>query len=68
MNSQKFELNIIILQPNLAIGSTDFIGIVNQVRCIDNQFILKFQTITLHVFEQSHGLVPIFTTSHKSLS
>ena len=29
-------------------GSTDFIGIMNQVHYIDNQFNLNFQPISLH--------------------
>ena len=49
MNSQKCELNFVILQTSLAIGSTKFIGIMNQVHCIDNQFNLSFQPISLHV-------------------
>ena len=38
-----------ILQTNLAIGSNKFIGIMNQVHYIDNQFNLNFQQISLHV-------------------
>jgi hypothetical protein len=49
MNSQKCELSFIIIQINLAIDSTSFIGIMNQVHYIENQFKLNFQPISLHV-------------------
>jgi hypothetical protein len=45
------------LQINLAIGYTNFIGIMDQVHYIDNQFNLNFQSIVC--CEQSHDLVPI---------
>jgi hypothetical protein len=32
MNSQKCKLNFTILQTNLAIASTNFVGIMNQVQ------------------------------------
>ena len=38
-----------IFESNLAIGSTNCIGIMNQVYNIDNQFDLNFQSISLHV-------------------
>jgi hypothetical protein len=38
-----------ILQSNLAIGSTNFIGIANQVHYIYNQLNLNFQPFSLHV-------------------
>ena len=38
MNSYKCELNFMILQTNLVNIYTTFIGIVNQVDYIDNQF------------------------------
>ena len=59
MNSYKCELNFMILQTNLVIIYTTFIGIVNQVDYIDNQFNMNFQPISL----QLHDLAPIFTTS-----
>ena len=47
MNLQNCKLNFMNLQTNLAIlGSTKFIGIVNQLHYIDNQFNLNFQPIT----------------------
>jgi hypothetical protein len=42
MNLWKYKLNFMILQTNLVIGSTNFIGIMNQVYDIDNQFSLYF--------------------------
>ena len=45
MNSQKCKLNFMILQINLAIGSTNYIGIMNQVHFVDNQFNFHFQPI-----------------------
>ena len=45
MNSPKCKLNFMILQANLATDSTNFIGIMNQVHCIDKQPNLKFQPI-----------------------
>ena len=38
-----------ILQANLATSSAKFIGIVNPVHYLDNQFNLKFQLISSHV-------------------
>ena len=38
-----------ILQTKLALGSTNFIGIMNQIHYIDNQFNLNFQPISLHI-------------------
>jgi hypothetical protein len=38
MNLEKCELNFMISQTNLAIGSTIFIGIVDWVHYIDHQF------------------------------
>jgi hypothetical protein len=38
-----------ILQTNLAIGSTNVIGIMNQIQYINNCFNLNFQLILLHV-------------------
>ena len=49
MNPHKCKLNFMILQTNLTIGSTNFIGITNQVHCIDNQFNFNFHPISLHV-------------------
>jgi len=51
MDSQKCELNFMILHTNSAIGSTNFIGIVNHVHYIDNQFNLNFQPISPHVVD-----------------
>ena len=49
MNSQKCELNFMVLQTNLAKGSTTFIGIADQVHHIDNQIEFNFQPISLYV-------------------
>ena len=49
MNWHKCKLNFIILQTNLAIGSANFIGIMNWVHYIDSQFNFNFQLIWLHV-------------------
>ena len=38
-----------ILNTNLAIGSTNFIETLNQVHHIDNHFKFNFQSISLHV-------------------
>ena len=38
-----------VLQINLARGSTNFIGFMNQVHYIDNQFDFNFQPISLRV-------------------
>jgi hypothetical protein len=43
----KTQLNFMILQTNLAIGSTNFMGIMNQVHYMENQYNLKFQPISL---------------------
>jgi len=40
--SQKCKLNFMILQTNLVVGSINFIGMMNQVHYIDNQFNLNF--------------------------
>ena len=45
----KRDLNFMILQTNLVIGSTNLIGIINQVHYMDNQFNLNFQPISLYV-------------------
>ena len=49
MDSQKCKLRFIILQINLVLGSTNFIGIMNQVHYIDNQINFNFQPISLRV-------------------
>jgi hypothetical protein len=49
MNSHKCKLNFMILQTNLAIGSTNFIGIMNPIHYVDNQFNSNFEPISLHV-------------------
>jgi hypothetical protein len=41
------------LQTNLAICSTNFIGTMNQVHCIENQFNLNYQPTSLHVVNKS---------------
>ena len=56
----KHELNFMILQTNLAIGSTNFIGIMNQVYYIDNQFSLNFQPISLHVVNNIMNCIIVF--------
>ena len=48
-NQHKCRFNFMILQTNLAIGSTNFVGIMNQVHNIDNQCSFNFQPISLHV-------------------
>ena len=48
MTTQKCKLNFMILQIDLAIGYTNFIGVANQTHYIDNQFNLNFQPISLH--------------------
>ena len=45
----KMQSQFHVLQTNIAISSTNFIGIVNQVHYIDNQFNLNLQPISLHV-------------------
>ena len=49
MNSQNCKLNFMILQTNLGIGSTNFVGIANQVYYIDNRWNLNSQPMSLHV-------------------
>ena len=63
MSLQKCKLNFMILQTNLAVGSTNFVGIMNQVHYVDNQLSLIFQLISLTCCEQFHDLVSIFTKS-----
>ena len=48
-NSRKGKLDFISLGTNLAIGSTNFIEIMNQVHFRDNQFSFNFQSIPWHV-------------------
>ena len=59
MNWQKCKPNFMILQTNLQIISSNFIGIVNQV----NQFNLNFQPTSLHICCEKLHEKPIFTTS-----
>jgi hypothetical protein len=49
MNSKKWKLNVMILQTNLAMCSTNFIATMNQVHYIDNQFSLNIWPISLQV-------------------
>ena len=63
MNSQKCKLNFVILHINLAIGSSNFIGIMNQIHYIDNQLNLNFQPISLHIVNNLMILALKFTTS-----
>ena len=49
MKSHKCKLNFMIPKTNLAIGSTSFIGIMNQFHYMNNQFSLNLQPISLHV-------------------
>jgi hypothetical protein len=49
-----------ILHTYLVMGSTNFIGIMNQVSCIDNSFNLNFQPMFTTCCEQFQKLVLIF--------
>ena len=62
MDSQKFKHYSMILHTNIAIGPTNFIGTMNHVHYVDNQFNLNFQTIFITCCEQLYGLVLIFIT------
>jgi hypothetical protein len=60
VNLWKCKLNFMILQTNLAIGSTNYIGILNQVHFIDNQFNSNFQPISLHVVNNFMNYITVF--------
>jgi len=45
----KCRFDFMILQTNLVTGFTNFVGIVNKVHNIDNQFSFNFRPISLHV-------------------
>ena len=74
-NSQKCKLNFMILQTNLAIGSSNFIGIIRQAHYEDNRFNLNFQPISMYVsnfiiwypYSQRHKIefMNCITISHK---
>jgi hypothetical protein len=59
MYSQDWKLNLLILQANLALGSTNFIGIIHQVHYIDSQFNLNlwpFQSM-LWIFHEQFNFI-----------
>jgi hypothetical protein len=63
MDLENCKLDFMILQTNLALACIDFIGIMNQVHYIDNQFKFELSNNFTTCYELFHDLVPIFTTA-----
>ena len=61
------QTRFLILSTNLAIVSTNFIGIIDQFHYTDNQLNLKLQPISLHVVSNFMIWNP-YSQLHKTIS